>query len=331
MSLAHNVWKKLRPWVARLLVVAAAVFIACIPIELYLRSQIAAPFVTVAQTSEVEGLPYQLRPEFSTLYYGNRVDINRHGFRGPDVSAKKEGCSRIALLGDSYTFGHVALEDTLAVILAARLKEFGEETEVLNCGVPGYDANNLAIMLEKQVLELAPDVVIYMFCYNDTPPPGPTPRPIISPDKVIDPVSEFPLRSALLQLTGVTIKAGMRNLGFTSSQGSIADDLNNFQNGGAERLKEAVIKMRDLCQANNLPFRVVSCPFLVSAKFNPWKHVEEEIQKFCADHSIPFIDLRGAFSPDDNLTNYHRSLFDGHPDGKANKQMASFLAEKIKK
>ncbi len=323
-------WKKLRRRSARVGLLLTSIFLGLLVLELLLRTQLPPPFVTMARTTTVEGLPFQLRPNFSTNYYGNPVHINSDGFRRPEVPAKIIGVRRIALIGHSITFGHVGDEDTLAVQLTAHLKEGGEETNVLNCGVPGYDADHVALMLEAQVLKLSPDVVVYVFCFNDPPLPEPTAPRTFPPDKVVYPSATFPLHSALLEVSGRAVKSGMRRLGIGSSQGYVAHILSNYRQGGATRLRNEAKKMQDLCTDRHIRILVAACPPMMHPNADPYREIEEGIKAICDELGLPFIDLREAFTPNEDLGRCQVSIFDNHPNGEANKRMAALLAKTLK-
>jgi hypothetical protein len=66
---------------------------------------------------------------------------------------------RIALLGDSYTFGQeVAYEETWGYVLE---KSLGPKFQVLNFGVPGYGVDQAFLRFEKDVHLWKPRLVIY--------------------------------------------------------------------------------------------------------------------------------------------------------------------------
>jgi lysophospholipase L1-like esterase len=94
--------------------------------------------------------------------------LNQRGFRGPDFETKKgKGVFRIVCLGDSVTFGR---EDAdYPEILSQRLKELNpsQEYEVLNLGVPGYSSWQGKRLLERKVLGLGPDLIVWFFGWND--------------------------------------------------------------------------------------------------------------------------------------------------------------------
>lgn len=312
-------------WLPRAIVLLTSVAITFGVLEFLARRKVPRPFVTIAQTSTIEGLSYELRPGYSGIYFGDRVEINKHGFRGPEVCDKANGVRRIALIGDSNTFGHVPYENTISVQLAEKLRNRGEELEVFNCGVPGYDAANVAASLESKVLKLQPDVVIYLFCHNDAPVPDATAKMKIAPDHIVDPYASFPLRSAYLEWSGRTVNTLLRQFGKPRTKGYVAGVLQNWNNGGMERLRACLEKMRDLCESHNIRFLIANTPSMASAKVNPYADIEKGLQAACDSLGITFVDLVSAFPPNDTMQSFQVSWFDGHPNGKANELMADVL------
>ncbi len=95
-----------------------------------------------------------------------RVRINSRGLRGPEVALPKPpGGRRIAVLGDSNTFGYGIEEGERFSDLLARMMPAG--TEILNCGVFGYGTDQEAIYLERQLLGLSPDMVVLAVSAGD--------------------------------------------------------------------------------------------------------------------------------------------------------------------
>jgi len=65
---------------------------------------------------------------------------------------------RVALIGDSFTFGYdVAYNDTWSHLLAL---ELGKDFQVLNYGVMGYSVNQLRLRYEQDVKPAHPDIVV---------------------------------------------------------------------------------------------------------------------------------------------------------------------------
>jgi lysophospholipase L1-like esterase len=105
-------------------------------------------------------------PAGETRNYTN----NSQGFRGPEIAANKpSGRVRVIVVGGSTVYG--ALDDdadTLSVQLAGLLQaRLGPNVEVINAGVPGYYALSEAIATRRDLLALAPDVLIDLDGLND--------------------------------------------------------------------------------------------------------------------------------------------------------------------
>jgi hypothetical protein len=96
--------------------------------------------------------------------FSHEVRINSHGLRGPERTREKPpGVRRIAVLGDSFTWGVGAAEPELFTTLIE--KEL-RGTEVLNFGVAGYSPVQYHLLTEK-VLSFHPDVVVVAFCLGN--------------------------------------------------------------------------------------------------------------------------------------------------------------------
>lgn len=124
------------------------------------------------------GWLYDLTPGATGRHPGGEVEytIAAHGFRDRErVPERKNGAYRIAILGDSVTFGYgVAQEEGFVARLEAL---FGRElpgegraargVEVLNFGVSGYNPFNEAKLLDVILSTYRPDLVLVQFCIND--------------------------------------------------------------------------------------------------------------------------------------------------------------------
>jgi lysophospholipase L1-like esterase len=159
--------------VARAVLLAASLLVALALCELGLRV-----FLPVRSSSELARL-HMLRPDKSWLYGmrpnsvvegrgGIRYDVNADGFRGPRAARPKNaGTLRLAVLGDSVTFGYgVNDADTFPTLLAARLAG-ARPVEVLNLGVSGYNPYTEAALFADLGPAFTPDVVLVQFCIND--------------------------------------------------------------------------------------------------------------------------------------------------------------------
>ncbi len=91
--------------------------------------------------------------------------INRDGYRGPLRSvSRKPGVLRIAVLGDSSTFGYgLPFAENFCAGLEAQLEAAGTQSEVLDFGVIGFTLLQGIERYARKVREYRPDVVIAAF------------------------------------------------------------------------------------------------------------------------------------------------------------------------
>ena len=123
----------------------------------------------VHQPSAVPGLAYELRPNASGERNGGRFRINGQGRRGPEPIAAGPDTVRIAVVGDSFTFGFgVDDAESYPAVLEAELNAgAGPDYQVLNYGVGGYSSRDEALVVRHKVLPAEPDLVIVGYFFND--------------------------------------------------------------------------------------------------------------------------------------------------------------------
>ena len=115
-------------------------------------------------------LPYLLRPGVETRVFDTPVRVNRLGLRGPEAETRpRTGVHRVLVLGDSVVFGlGLAEDEAVPAVLGRRLDAANAGAyEVLNGGVPGYDAVAEARQLEAWGLALEPEIVVVGTSLND--------------------------------------------------------------------------------------------------------------------------------------------------------------------
>jgi len=97
--------------------------------------------------------------EFHAVYVSND-----EGFRGTGNFEPPGARRRIAVIGDSVTFGHgVGLEDTWAMLVGAALPD----TVVYNFAMPGFGIDQMWLAVRTQALPRKPDLVIVGFINDD--------------------------------------------------------------------------------------------------------------------------------------------------------------------
>jgi len=160
--------------------------VALLAAELICRAVVEDPFKGMGEERNswrVVGLVNDPQLEFSfqpgyegrmTLAgeYDLPFRINSQGLRDDhDYAEQHPGTTRILLVGDSFVFGvGVALEDTLGKQLERALNASGpaRPVEVVAAGVPSYGIDAYALLIERWVPRLHPDlVVVALYPGND--------------------------------------------------------------------------------------------------------------------------------------------------------------------
>lgn len=154
------------------LVLCASLFMCLVMMEVVLRiwdTPLAHPnLVQIHRPSET--YDYELVPGSSGFGKdGEFISINSWGMRDNEVPKDgRPGVKRIAVIGDSFTFGMgVDLEDTYVKQLERQLGAQGMSVEVLNFGVGGYNMWQYRLVLEQKVLDFNPDLIAVGFFLDD--------------------------------------------------------------------------------------------------------------------------------------------------------------------
>lgn len=127
---------------------------------------------TLIESDLSDEIIYKLKPNLDLTFQGVNVKTNSFGMRGPEISIEKPaGTYRIALLGDSFTFGWGVKEDEcFARIFEKNLidsKKLGDKVEVLNFGVPGYSTFQETARYINDQNKFNPDAIVIYFVDND--------------------------------------------------------------------------------------------------------------------------------------------------------------------
>lgn len=123
----------------------------------------------IVRPSAQAALRYELTPGAEGPGFHTYVRVSSQGLRDREYPREKDGSYRIAVVGDSITFGNMlGEEDLYPTRLESRLNEQSERpVEVVNLGVPGYDIVQNVARLEHHGLQFDPDLVVLGYCSND--------------------------------------------------------------------------------------------------------------------------------------------------------------------
>ncbi len=158
---------------ARFLLVVGSTLLTLALCELAVRAfnlgpELAPVSVGIFRLSPNPVLKYDLQPGS----HEDGIEINADGMRDREFPLDKPpGTFRIAVIGDSITFGYrVGAEQTYPKVLERLLRDYLPDAtpfEVLNFGVAGYSVPEIVESLRVKVLRYDPDLVVYGYCLND--------------------------------------------------------------------------------------------------------------------------------------------------------------------
>ena len=231
--------------------------------------------------------------------------INADGYRGTAVAKEKPpGTLRIAALGDSQTFGvGIGEGESWPAVLEASLRASlpGTSIEVMNCAVPGYDAEQEAAALETRWLDYAPDLVLLGYFANDPPPrksfpdEGKTWSRWMLGELLPDRRGFVGWARKSSALVDVVLDGVYRRL-LVREWAAGAEQLHDDASDGWQRTQALFSIERDACARAGTRFAVVLIPFLVRTSdglisTRPYR----KVARVCADARIPTLDLEPCF------------------------------------
>jgi lysophospholipase L1-like esterase len=170
----------------------------------------------------------------AALWHGVLHVYDANGMRRTsEFGAKQAGSFRIAIVGDSLTYGDgVEARHTYSALLQ-RLLERDYAVEVLNLGSDGLQSEDVRNRVLEFVPRLRPDLVIYGVCHNDFLPAGVGQYAVNDAWALPLPDSfkqELASRSRLIRLTSDGYNAALMRLGYRADFfDDILKDFRNYQ------------------------------------------------------------------------------------------------------
>jgi lysophospholipase L1-like esterase len=252
-----------------------------------------------------------------------QVAKNRLGYREREVGPKDPGRYRIAVIGDSFTFGQgIETRERFSNLIEGFL---GPRYEVLNFGVPGHDMPQHLEVLD-QVLALRPDFVLLQLFINDfetAQMERPRPHPLIS-----ESAARGWGRSSILYdlATGPWVRI-QEATGLAESYVHYLD--RNLRDPNAPNAQIAFGMLRqflDKTTTAGVGVGIVLFPMTDAmgpgGSHYPVGFVHDRVRQIAADQRVPLVDLLPAFSSYKDPKSLWVSRFDAHPNALANKRAA---------
>jgi lysophospholipase L1-like esterase len=233
------------------------------------------------------------------------VRRNAFGLRGRDYpSTKPSNCSRIIILGDSFTYGSGVTNDALVFPqllenkLNAEFSKQGQSVEILNGGISGSLTDEWVKLLQKVQDSFQPDVVLVVFFLRDgttTSSMGSFFGPIRDEMRSKNTASRIYRYSYLVRLI-----QDYRDRTYLSNRYSAV--LNESYLGNIEetheweKAKKNILKIKVLAEQKKARMALVIFPVLVELnRHYPFNSICEVITRFCAENKIPVHNLLPAF------------------------------------
>lgn len=323
--------KKLKNFI--LLSVSIAIFLVLS--EILCRFIIEKPLETdynLTIKSDNRLIRYKLIPNFTGKILGKDIKINPHGFREFEYPQKKEeNVFRIAILGDSLTFGYgVNLNETYPKILENKLKTLGNY-EVLNFGVSGYNTAQEAELLATTVLNYSPDLIIIGFFYNDFDKP----QEIMSKNNFFQEmfynVEIFFYKNSLFYKF---LKFNLRTNMFVSSLFHKLTTVEHYETIINEKgveyqyFNNSVHRIKEITYKNNVPVIWLSLPHITLAEPYPLRYVYDSVDSIAENYGFTVIDLYKEVNMS-FLDLRLDTLYDSHPNVKYYNLTANVIYNKL--
>jgi hypothetical protein len=271
--------------------------------------------------SDIPGLSYELAPNREKKINWWTIRTNSHGMRGHEPLGGDK-VSRIAVLGDSYTFGSgVNGEDTYSTRLEQILSQKTDDVryDVLNFGVGGYSTRDEAIVFQHKARRWKPDLVILGYYFND---------PEIEP---IQPLHEYFQCTSWWQHFHVLrlIAKSYREYKIKRYGGGDYFRYLHYPNGRPwKSVVNGFAKIDELRREDNIPILVLIFPVMTGIQWKAYPYQDLHRQVSAAARSMGFdvIDLHDRFSKVEQKR-LMVSPRDGHPNKLAHELVARVVSE----
>ncbi len=253
------------------------------------------------------------RPNSRARLMGVEVAINADGFRGKNYPLRKGQAYRIILLGDSLTLGWgVAQDRTFAQLLERRLSE-SRATEVLNFGTGNYNAEQSVRLFETKGLVYRPDRVLLCYFINDAEMTAP------------------PSSRAFLGHSRLISLLWSRGLAWSARFSRFRDYAQYYRSlyapdaPGWMRAREAILRLKKICESQGIRFAVVLLPELHALRQHPLEKEYGLVRRFLDENGIACIDARRGFANETDPYRFWVARDDAHPNADAHALIAGEL------
>lgn len=258
------------------------------------------------------------------------VHLNADGFRErPFTDAKPAGVYRIAVVGDSFTYGNgVRQEERYSDLLQARLPA---HVEVLNFGQAGANTPEHRALVESLLRRIHPDFVLLQWYINDVEDDDSTARPRFLPLLPFRSLDDWlSVHSALYTVANMQWAESQVALGMTVSYPAyLKRRLGDPNSQDSQRDRQLLNGLITACQKAGVPIGMVLFPDTAYDMGGTYQfaYLHERVRGICAERGITCLDLRDDFSKVRDRRTLWASRLDHHPSARANAIAAERILE----
>jgi lysophospholipase L1-like esterase len=275
---------------------------------------------------------------FARRWKEHHVKLNTWGYRDRDFSIQKpDGVYRIAVVGDSLTYGQgIAEQERFSNLIETKLNEGSGGYQVLNFGRPGTETVDHLAAINTLVLKSKPDFILLQWYINDfegeVTTPRPAPHPLI-PHWGIH--SLLHSSSALYYLLNQQWSALQTHLGFVASyQDYLLHLLGDPSTAESRQAIKTLDELIDTSLRHDIPIAIVLFPDTgyQEGRPYPYGYLHERVLESCKKKQIPCLDIMAVLAPYYDLQEFRKlraSRLDGHPSAMVNQLAADRILEEF--
>jgi len=245
----------------------------------------------------------------SGVFQGTDMRTNEWGLRGEHVAPLLPGRRRILLLGSSTLLGWgVDEEYSLTVRLRRQFESEGDAVEVLNAGVPNYNAVRYVELFLSRLVELQPTDIVVHYLINDA--------------EVLESLeSNWLLRNSELAVAVSSI----------ARQHDAANDATDYYNDlyrpgapGLVAMKNALTRLANYAHSHDIRMYLAMMPDVHALGAYDVDHIHGMMSDVCEELDVTFVDLYPGFKHIDPAELWNIPG-DPHPNAAAHGIMAERL------
>lgn len=270
------------------------------------------------------------RGYFTTKWMRTQVRHNHYDYRGAEFEeVKPPGVYRVAVMGDSFTYGNGVREDQrFSNLLGTALAD--RHVEVLNFGFPGNNWPEHVRTLERRVLRLRPDFVLLQWGTNDIEldehVAGRPKTPPLIADR--DWHEWLYARSALYtMLNAQWVRWQIRKTMGDSYDHYLVRLYGDPASEGARRAETLMRRFLELCRERGVSVGLVLFPDAAVSlgPDYPYQFMHDRVAAVCREGGITCIDLLPEYRKVADRFSLWVTPLDAHPSALANRMAADAI------